>query len=84
MTVQTAIPLVRMEIREQTATPSAGSYYEDSRGRMLLCLGPQAQGRYYWFIDAEFAPLIVKTALELAEEPVHRVDLVPSSGGPRC
>lgn len=83
MTVQTAIPLVRMEIREQTATPRAGSYYEDSRGQMLLCLGPRAEGRYYWFIDAEFAPLIVKTSAELAAEPMSRVDLVPAREGGR-
>ena len=72
-----AVPLVRLGIADATPTPEAGRYYQDAFGRLLLCLGPKADGAYYWFIDAEDDPIIVRSAAELAAAPMTAVVLIP-------
>ena len=72
-----AVPLVRLVVRDMTPTPEAGRYYQNAQGDLLLCLGPKAKGAYYWFIDAEDDPIIVRTAAELAAAPLTAIELIP-------
>ena len=79
-----AVPLVRLEIRDATPTPEAGRYYQDAQGGLLLCLGPKAGGAYFWFIDAEDDPIIVRSASELVAAPLTAVDLIPTLKVTQC
>jgi hypothetical protein len=75
-----AVPLVRIETAGLTDRPEPGRYYQDAGRHMLLCIG--ARGEYYWFVDAEVDPIIVRSAEELAAAPLEAVDLLPVREGP--
>lgn len=71
--------LVREGLVGWSRRPIPGDYYRLHDGRLMLCIAEKiaAGERYYWFIDAETAPLTVLSGRELDMSPVVAVALSP-------
>lgn len=73
--------MVKAVVCGECSEPTPGQYYALEDGRMLLCINViVSMGlSFYWFIDAENAPITVLASEDLRDHPVRWVELAPVS-----
>ena len=72
-------PLVSLREVGVTRYPTPGRYYQMADRRLMLCIDKRDSGgsSYWWFVDAEAAPVTVLDGPALDVAPVMEMKLLP-------